>query len=255
MRRLLVMLLVILISLTPMVSLAEAPSDWEAVLAEKDQKIASLEAQIAELQAQIMRLTATPEPEPEPTPAAYATLKKGSKGKAVAALQERLKELGYLGGAADGSFGGGTGSAVKEFQKAAGLKETGEADAETQELLFSDAAPESPNPVVDETVYEKLDYKANSRDPDAYTGKKIKFSGRILQVMEDDGYAVFRIATKGNYDNVVYAIYVIPENYKRILEDDKVNVFATSTGIYTYETIMGGSVTIPSCVIDRIEIK
>ncbi len=255
MRKFMILLLVVLVSFTPMVALAEAPTDWEAVLAEKDQKIAELESQLAEIQAQLEQLTATPEPVAQPTPAPYVTLKKGSKGEAVAALQERLKELGYLGGVADGSFGGGTGSAVKEFQKVAGLKETGEADAETQEALFSEAAPASPNPVVDDSAYEKLNYKANSRDPEAYTGKKIKFSGKIVQVMEDEGYAVFRIATKGSYDNVVYAIYVIPENYKRFLEDDKVTVYATSTGIYTYESVMGGSITIPSCLIDRIEMK
>ena len=76
-----------------------------------------------------------------------------------------------------------------------------------------------------------------------------------MQVSESDGFAVFRIATKGNYDNVVYCIYVIPEKYKRFLEDDKVNVYATSTGIYTYTTIMGGTVTIPSCIIERIELR
>ena len=68
-------------------------------------------------------------------------------------------------------------------------------------------------------------------------------------------YITFRISSKGNYDNVVYCNYVAPDNYKRVLEDDKVTVYGTCTGIYTYETIMGGSVTIPSCTIDRIEVK
>jgi len=73
--------------------------------------------------------------------------------------------------------------------------------------------------------------------------------------MEDGKYVVFRISSKGNYDDVVYCIYVAPDDYKRILEDDKVTVYGTCTGIYTYETIMGGSVTIPSCVVDRIELR
>ena len=171
------------------------------------------------------------------------------------ALQDRLKELGYLGGKSDGSYGSGTASAVSDFQAAAGLAATGKADAGTQAALFAGDAPYSPNPVPDEALYESLDYKANARDPEGYTGTKIKFNGKIVQVMEDDGYASFRIASKGSYDNVVYALYAIPENYKRFLEDDKVTVYATSTGVYSYTTVMGATVTIPSCIIDKIELR
>jgi peptidoglycan hydrolase-like protein with peptidoglycan-binding domain len=231
------------------------PDNWEQVLQEKDARIAELTEQLAQVQAQLDVLTATPAPTPEPTPAAYKLLKKGSKGDAVMALQNRLKEMGYLGGKADGSYGGGTVTAIKDFQSVAGLNETGEADVDTQATLFSSSAPKSPNPVLDETQYEKLDYKLNARDPDAYTGKKIKFSGKILQVMEDEGVAVFRIATKGGYDNVVYALYNTPENYKRFLEDDSVTVYGVSTGVYSYETVMGATVTIPSCTVDRITLK
>jgi len=231
------------------------PDNWEQVLKEKDDKIAELTEQLAQVQAQLDQLTATPAPTAEPTPAAYKPLKKGSKGDQVLALQNRLKELGYLGGTADGSYGGGTVTAVKDFQSVAGLSETGEADVDTQAALFADGAPQSPNPVLDETQYEKLDYKLNARDPAAYTGRKVKFSGKIIQVMEDEGIAVFRIATKGGYDNIVYAVYNTPENYKRFLEDDSVTVYGVSTGVYSYETVMGATITIPSCTVARIALK
>ncbi len=45
--------------------------------------------------------------------AAYETLKRGARGEAVARLQERLNELGYDAGGADGIFGAGTQGAVK----------------------------------------------------------------------------------------------------------------------------------------------
>jgi len=176
------------------------------------------------------------------------TLQKGSKGDDVKKLQQRLKDLNYLSGGVDGDYGNGTASAVSAFQKEAGLSETGIADEATQKALYADDAPKS-------RVYTKLDYKAVARDPDAHEGDLITFSGKVLQVMESGKYITFRISSKGNYDNVVYCNYEAPENYKRILEDDKVTVYGTCTGIYTYETIMGGSVTIPSCTIDRIEVK
>lgn len=176
------------------------------------------------------------------------TLEKGSKGDDVKKLQQRLKDLNYLSGGVDGSYGNGTASAVSAFQKEAGLPETGIADEATQKSLFADDAPKS-------KVYTKLDYKAVARDPEAHKGDLITFQGKVLQVMESGSRITFRISSKGNYDNVVYCNYTAPDGYKRILEDDKVVVYGTCTGIYTYETIMGGSVTIPSCTIDRIEVK
>lgn len=224
---------------------AEEPTDYEAQLAEKDAQIAALESRIAELEAQLSGDNAEPEEAPAAT---YPALQKGSKGEAVQKLQARLKELNYLDGSADGIYGNGTASAVSAFQNAAGIAETGIADEATQIALYADDAPKS-------LEYVALDYKANARDPEAYKGTLIKFSGKILQVMEDGDYAVFRIATKGNYDDVVYCMYVKPEDYKRFLEDDKVNVWGVSSGIYSYTTIMGGEVTIPSCLISRIELK
>lgn len=252
-----VVALVLCLLLLPVLAFASSvpPENWEQILAEKDAAIAELTEQLEQVQAQLDILTATPEPTPEPTPAAYKPLKKGSKGDAVIALQERLKELGYLGGKSDGAYGSGTVNAIKDFQKQAGLSETGEADVDTQAALFAADAPKSPNPVLDESLYEKLDYKANSRDPDAYTGKLIKFSGKILQVIEDEGFAAFRIATKGGYDNVVYALYALPENYKRFLEDDSVVVYAVSTGIMSYETVRGDTISIPSCLVSQIKLK
>ena len=75
---------------------------------------------------------------------AYPTLEKGSKGDDVKALQQRLIDLLYLSGNADGEYGNKTKAAVEEFQKAAGiLPVTGIADGITQAKLFADDAPEA----------------------------------------------------------------------------------------------------------------
>ena len=73
-------------------------------------------------------------------PRTYVQLQKGSKGKDVVLLQERLNELGYSVGTADGSYGMKSVNAVTEFQANNGIEATGIADVATQEVLFSDAA-------------------------------------------------------------------------------------------------------------------
>ena len=82
--------------------------------------------------------TMTPFPVPQITPntKAYHNLGMGGKGKEVKRLQEKLIELGYLKGAADGAYGRQTYNAVKKFQYYNGLKADGVAGRATQTYLF-----------------------------------------------------------------------------------------------------------------------
>ena len=64
----------------------------------------------------------------------------GEGQHAVADLQARLIELNFLGGEADGIFGGDTEVALMMFQKQNGLPETGIYDEMTQTALSGDAA-------------------------------------------------------------------------------------------------------------------
>lgn len=73
----------------------------------------------------------------------YPTLQKGDKGDDVKTLQQRLIDLYWLGGKADGDYGNKTKSAVERFQEAADLEITGIADAYTQAALYADDAPEA----------------------------------------------------------------------------------------------------------------
>ncbi|MDD3243967.1 MAG: peptidoglycan-binding protein, partial [Eubacteriales bacterium] len=66
------------------------------------------------------------------------TLKEGSSGSEVKAVQQELISQGYLKGKADGKFGASTAAAVKAFQKAKGLKQDGAVGATTWEKLMGD---------------------------------------------------------------------------------------------------------------------
>jgi peptidoglycan hydrolase-like protein with peptidoglycan-binding domain len=69
-----------------------------------------------------------------------STLKSGNKGSKVKKLQQRLDKLGYYNGKINSKYDKATASAVKAFQKANGLKQTGQADSNTQKKLYSDSA-------------------------------------------------------------------------------------------------------------------
>lgn len=92
-------------------------------------------------------------PAPAPSSAAPATttpsppkpqkLKVGAKGAKVTALQERLADLGYWNGKADGSFGSLTQQAVYAVQKAAGLTRDGVVGPKTQKVLDNGVRPKA----------------------------------------------------------------------------------------------------------------
>ena len=107
--------------------------------------------------------TATPSPTPTPKPTATPsptpeipsqTLRSGNSGSDVKILQRRLKALKYYVGTIDGKMDQETVKALKNFQKAHGLKDDGVAGKETYAILFSDAAlvkGTTPTPVATET--------------------------------------------------------------------------------------------------------
>ena len=68
------------------------------------------------------------------------TLGIGDSGSAVEELQQRLSDIGY---ACDvtGTYDESTASALRAFQSAVGVSQTGEATAEMQAYIFSNAAP------------------------------------------------------------------------------------------------------------------
>jgi hypothetical protein len=66
---------------------------------------------------------------------------------------------------------------------------------------------------------------------------------------------VYRISSKGRYDDVVYVRIKSSNITTPILEDDMVTVYGTYDGNYTYTAIFGQSITIPSVIAERIDVK
>lgn len=73
--------------------------------------------------------------------------------------------------------------------------------------------------------------------------------------MEGDGETQLRIAVDGNYDNIIYVGYEPGITDIRILESDYVTFRGISMGLITYESTLGGNITIPSVYIQQIEIS
>ena len=92
-----------------------------------------------------------------------------------------------------------------------------------------------------------ITYDQVARTPDDYKDKKIQFTGKVVQVMEDDDDTQIRLAVDGNSDNIIL-IDIANDDLKgsRILEDDLVTASGISAGTTSYDSTMAGKITIPS---------
>ncbi len=121
---------------------------------------------------------------------AEETLRQGMRGDNVKKMQQRLKELGYLTGNADGVFGTESRRALEAFQKRNGLKADGVAGEETLKLLYGKSALKA----------ESVDREAKDDETlrPGMTGAKVKELQTRLRAL---GY--FNHSLDSRYDNQV----------------------------------------------------
>lgn len=92
-----------------------------------------------------------------------------------------------------------------------------------------------------------------ARNPQNNIGNYVKFSGKILQVMNADGYVQYRMAVDGNYDQVVLIeIDKSKLTDGNILEDDYITIEGMFLSEMEYTTVMGASRTIPAIIVDNL---
>ena len=103
-------------------------------------------------------------------------------------------------------------------------------------------------------------YKEISRNPDSYKGKWAKFTGEVVQVMDDYDETILRVnVTKDEYDFYEDTLYVYynksNKGNNRILEDDIITMYGQLNGITTYETVMSSEVSLPALKAWYIDIQ
>lgn len=138
----------------------------------------------------------------------------------------------------------------KAIEEAEAQKKAAEEAAAAQKAAEEEAARAAEEAKGYETgiTYDQL-----ARTPDDFIGKKIKFSGKVLQVIEGTSKNQIRLAVNEDYDTVLYCEYdpsIVP---LRILEDDIITIYGVSVGTISYQSTLGGTITIPGATIDKID--
>ena len=150
----------------------------------------------------------------------------------VKALQQRLIDMGYLTGAADGIFGEHSRKAVKLFQTMNGLPSTGEADEATRATLFDEAAGVLPEPLsqgdsgdaVLALQQRLIQFGFMSDEADGIYGKKTTAAVKRLQnhLCDQAAYADMDLAATGKATPLTLKLFMDPAytSYTADLEAD-----------------------------------
>jgi hypothetical protein len=99
---------------------------------------------------------------------------------------------------------------------------------------------------------ETVVYKDVERNPGNFEGKTIAIKGEVIQVAEGWFNAVtLRIESE---EGIWYATYTRNEDEPRILKDDVIVAYGKCTGVKTYSTVLGSSMTIPAMEIEYYDL-
>lgn len=141
---------------------------------------------------------------------------------------------------------------AKEQEEAERKKqEEEEAKKLLEELEKQEAALKDPSAYNSGLTFEDL-----ARNPDSHIGEKVTFFGKVIQVMEsDEGYTQYRFAVNEDYDTVVYLEISQDLLESRILEDDLLTIYGESYGTISYDSTLGGKITIPAIVVNMFEFN
>lgn len=107
-----------------------------------------------------------------------------------------------------------------------------------------------------EALYNNgITYIQLARTPDKYKGKRVKFKGKVVQVVDESKTIRLRVAVNNDYNQIIYCEFSSSLISYRILEDDQIVIYGKSRGIYTYRSILREKISIPSVSAEIIELK
>lgn len=99
-------------------------------------------------------------------------------------------------------------------------------------------------------IAERVPWEELYRNNEIYIGDLVYLEGKVVQVIADGNSDRYRIRVAVNEtDEVVYVDY---RGSERLLQDDIVEVIGNVEGLYTYQSVSSGPITIPEITDSKI---
>ena len=123
-----------------------------------------------------------------------------------------------------------------------------EADAKAlEELVKKEAAEKKANA-------QTIDYAQLKKNPDRYEGEYVKYTGEIVQIMEDNDMTNIRLAVTMNSDgyDISEVIFIEYAGYTDFVDEDIVTIYGEVYGSYSYESQAGYNIWVPGILAEEV---
>ncbi|MDR7813889.1 hypothetical protein [Lacrimispora sp.] len=108
----------------------------------------------------------------------------------------------------------------------------------------------------------KADYETGitfeqlSNSPDRYKDQKVKFSGKVLQVIEGNYGEIYILLVididRSSIISGTYLGYIFNPDEPKILENSTITIYGTFEGLKSYQNSKGDTLTVSSVMIDQL---
>lgn len=107
-----------------------------------------------------------------------------------------------------------------------------------------------------EEDYELIKYEDIMREREGMKDTRHTFYAEVLQYDEnqDFRFAYGLVMRNGSVDQTYYVVFMeLPD--KRLMIEDKLDLYGTLNGIYTYETVRGDTNTVPVFFVEKVLVQ
>lgn len=130
-------------------------------------------------------------------------------------------------------------------------------------ITTKDAAPANEDESIITEYKENcktISYEELMRNPENNNGEFVKYIGKVVQIVsEGDYFSEYRIDITYygyGFSDTVYVIFPHEEeNNVKLIEDDLVSFYGTSSGMYSYTSALNSTVTLPRITARYMEIN
>ena len=174
-----------------------------------------------------------------------------SDAEIIKVVQQALNDAGYNCGTPDGILGDGTRNAVKNYMESNGKSSNGEI---TEELVGMLNINDKIKTAKELSKYRTdISYEMLMRNPVDYINTPVKFSGSVVQVINEGVGNNIRLAINSDSSLTIWCSYSRLDMSGNLMEGDQVTVYGIAMGTEDYIAISGEKITLPTITCERID--
>lgn len=174
-----------------------------------------------------------------------------SDAEIIKVVQQALNDAGYNCGTPDGILGDGTRNAVKNYMESNGKSSNGEI---TEELVGMLNINDKIKTAKELSKYRTdISYEMLMRNPVDYINTPVKFSGSVVQVINEGGGNNIRLAINSDSSQTIWCSYSKLDMSGNLMEGDQVTVYGIAMGTEDYIAITGEKITLPTITCERMD--